>query len=425
MKNKEKVKSKVQIVGAKKGVNGKNNKGITLIALVITIIVLIILAGVSINLVLGENGLFTRARKATEDYQQAAINEQEGFNALYDEIGTYGEGNPSENQGSQISPTTPNEVAELIGKSASDTNQDVIDSYGNKVIIPAGFTVVPNGEDRVEYNYSGDNRPNVQDGIVIEDSEGNQFVWIPVGEIKNKENDKNGTTTTITLGRYTFDKTNGNPSEAKTGITDVIENDFTEDTTTTHNQEYQNTIAKDIDAFKNSATTNHGYYLARYEAAKGTADKVQSKSATVWNKITEPEAAKKAQEMYSDNTNFTSDLVNSYAWDTAIVFIQKYSGNSNYANQPAKNYAGEKESPDNTGERNGTTDKVCNIYDMASNCFEWITETCNDSDIPCAQRGGVYYEDIYYPSSRVSDTTLYANDNTSFRPLLYIINTKG
>lgn len=42
--------------------NIKNSKGITLVALVVTIVVLLILAGVSINLVLGENGLITQAQ---------------------------------------------------------------------------------------------------------------------------------------------------------------------------------------------------------------------------------------------------------------------------------------------------------------------------------------------------------------------------
>lgn len=42
----------------------KNNKGITLIALVVTIIILIILAGVSINLILGENGIINKAQEA-------------------------------------------------------------------------------------------------------------------------------------------------------------------------------------------------------------------------------------------------------------------------------------------------------------------------------------------------------------------------
>ncbi len=42
----------------------KSNKGITLVALVITIIVLLILAGVSISLVVGDNGIMTRAKDA-------------------------------------------------------------------------------------------------------------------------------------------------------------------------------------------------------------------------------------------------------------------------------------------------------------------------------------------------------------------------
>ena len=51
------------------------NKGITLIALVITIIVLIILAGVSINLTLGENGIFNKAKYAKEEVNKASERE--------------------------------------------------------------------------------------------------------------------------------------------------------------------------------------------------------------------------------------------------------------------------------------------------------------------------------------------------------------
>ena len=45
----------------------KKQSGITLVALVVTIVVLLILAGVSINLVLGENGLITQAKEAKEN----------------------------------------------------------------------------------------------------------------------------------------------------------------------------------------------------------------------------------------------------------------------------------------------------------------------------------------------------------------------
>ena len=61
----------------------KNNKGITLIALVITIIVLIILAGISISLLMGEDGIITKAKQGALNYQNAAIEEQAMLNNLY------------------------------------------------------------------------------------------------------------------------------------------------------------------------------------------------------------------------------------------------------------------------------------------------------------------------------------------------------
>ena len=59
---------------------GKDAGGITLIALVITIVVLIILAGVTINLSIGNNGLFNKAKQAREEYKQAELNEQKAIN---------------------------------------------------------------------------------------------------------------------------------------------------------------------------------------------------------------------------------------------------------------------------------------------------------------------------------------------------------
>ena len=54
----------------------KNQKGITLIALVITIIVLLILAGVSIAMLTGPNGLLTRANDAKSDTAKAGVKEK-------------------------------------------------------------------------------------------------------------------------------------------------------------------------------------------------------------------------------------------------------------------------------------------------------------------------------------------------------------
>ena len=61
----------------------KNKSGITMISLVITIIILIILAGISINLTLGEDGLITKAKQAKENIELAQIEEQTHLNELY------------------------------------------------------------------------------------------------------------------------------------------------------------------------------------------------------------------------------------------------------------------------------------------------------------------------------------------------------
>lgn len=54
----------------------RNSKGITLIALVITIIVLLILAGISIAMLTGDNGLLTKASKAKTDTEKATAREK-------------------------------------------------------------------------------------------------------------------------------------------------------------------------------------------------------------------------------------------------------------------------------------------------------------------------------------------------------------
>ena len=54
----------------------KRNKGITLIALVVTIIVLLILAGISIAMLTGQNGILTNASKAKDETETAQIEEK-------------------------------------------------------------------------------------------------------------------------------------------------------------------------------------------------------------------------------------------------------------------------------------------------------------------------------------------------------------
>ena len=123
----------------------KNRKGITLIALVITIIVLLILAGVAIAMLSGENGILKKAAEAKTKTEQAQSDEQVRLAKM-----------------------------EAASNLKGITHTEKISSIGNKEIsvkTPSGFALSPReGEQKIET------------GMVIIDTEGNEYVWIPVFE---------------------------------------------------------------------------------------------------------------------------------------------------------------------------------------------------------------------------------------------------
>ena len=418
----------------------KRERGITLIALVVTIVVLLILAGVSINALFGNNGIIEKAKEAQNKMDKATENDQKEINELTNWLdnqvnGTTGGGTTGEDD----NPSTTPKISRLIG-TVVDKNTKAEDAYGNKITIPKGFKVVAHGTvaGSATYTYSGDNIPAVQDGIVIENgTDGNQFVWVPVGTIKNKNN----TTNTITLGRYEFDSNTGALKSNTPVQVASVENCTQEVTINTNYKELsvfragnsatdstaQNATARNLKEFISTTLSNGGYYIARFEAS-GTASKITSKyNQKVLVDITQPNAAKLAREMYEEVKEnnelvYASDLVNSYAWDTAIVFIQTYSVKTDYASHNESNTT---KAFTATGKNN---DKYCNIWDMSGNAYEWTTEYSTyaiTSDFrPCVYRGGYYNADlglaINYTSYRYYHRTTYSLSDLGLRPLLYV-----
>ena len=382
----------------------KRQNGITLVALVITIIILLILATISIQS-LTNTGLFKKAQEAKEKTQNATENQAKTLNEYEEELNKYISGT--------ISKQPVKKVEDNIGRVLSTTdNTELQDAYGNKIVVPAGFKIVSNSDTN--------NATTVDKGIVIEDvtlgaTAGSQFVWIPVGKIYTDIAKTDANAKTIELGRYEFDS-NGNKS-AYSGS--YVEEDKGDTNTTLKN--YGNTIAKNITNFKNSVTTNGGYYIGRYEARTSTARTAKEDALTqiteketnqIYNYVTQIQAAQLAQNMYN-SSKFTSDLINSYAWDTAIIFIQKCTTQTNYANQTSLNTG-------SLAQIGTTADKQCNIFDMASNVYEWTTETSHNSDYPCGFRGGNYYGINFYTSSRNGNNTSESSINIGFRSLLFI-----
>ena len=386
--------------------NIKERRGITLIALAVTIVVILILAGVTIDVTLGENGIINKSKEAANRMNNLVKEDESELNELLNELNETMDSNWNSNieiPEPEPGPPTIEDTTEI-----QEETVQVEDEYGNKVTVPKGFEVVE------------EEGTTVPEGIVIQDKVGNQFVWIPVGRVYKDSTGKNYSD--IQLGRYTFNESNGTPTLKQAAYTEgnpenymqliIVESFFKEyserespDGIESNDKNALNAIAKDLKGFVDSVRKNSGYYIARYEASYGSGSSVAdykplSKISTsttfstsivgsLWNNVTQIEAAKISRNMYNNDSNVgvESDLVNSYAWDTAIVFIQEM-GHNNYANKTSIN-----KSRSNTG---ATGDEVCNIFDLSSNCWEWTTEYSliiyNDAyATPYVARIGSYY----------------------------------
>ena len=199
--------------------------------------------------------------------------------------------------------------------------------------VPAGFEVL---------------NQNVDEGFVIEDKAGNQFVWVPVPTGKMTRN---------TIFSVEYEESNSTAS-----------------------------------ALVNSVANNYGFYIGRFEASQYQLDGrivASSMSGKIpWTNLTYQDAndySVKAAEAFG-YTDCDTALMNSFAWDTTLEWIDQsitnYSSVTNYGNYSGTIY------PTGTTQ----TDVVKNISDLAGNVREWTTEifkgTNGASAIHRVVRGG-------------------------------------
>ena len=268
---------------------------------------------------------------------------------------------------------TSNKVSYLKDKNVFfDENKEVKDDLDNIVTVPKGFKV------------SSESAVLVEDGIVIEDKKGNQFVWIPAGINGVNINTTNGTKT-IKYARTDFGIQFGS------GITDDP-NDYSG---------YYESMPADERA---SIEKYSGYYIGRFDAgdsvataAKRMRQEEDSASNTVtikkgdapYNYVTKSGAIALAEgmaqkESYDAKTKMTS----AFAWDTAINFIKiknsDYDLNSEqgnyidtsfqYTDITTENLVTKAEN-DEVLVPNGQTTAVSNIFDMGGNTFKYTSES--------------------------------------------------
>ena len=347
----------------------KFNQGITLVALVVTIVVLLILAGVSLNLVLGENGIISKAREASTKTVQAQQNSEIEMNLLEQELANATK-EPDPAEGVKI----PTGFYYVGGTKTS------------------GIVISDNVNDKDKYKNKA---------VVGTDLLGNQYVWIPC-------------TTDSTSSKLQYARTewgvevdgadNSRAIKDELTLTDSSVTYSDADTANGINADVSKEIVAQIKAEKTSVAKYGGYYIGRYEVGKNGDTAVVKYNQTPYASITWSTAYGLAKQIIT-NSEATSYLCSSYAWDTAVNFIQNNSTAKNYATsiegfngnwnpQAVKDPSGNVIKPAGTSQQlnTGLTTQFCNIFDMGGNEAEFTTELNPGTSETVVLRGGSYYD---------------------------------
>ena len=369
----------------------KNKKGITLVALVVTIVILLILAGISIS-TLTNTGIFEKAKDAREKSEVAEKQQSETLDSYEKELNKYTSDNLEENIGVKF-----------------EKNTELHDKNGAKIIVPAGFKVA-NTDDLT-----------VEKGIVIEDSKGNQYVWIPCTTEDSKSQ--------LQFKRTEWDvEDDGGTKASKDELTLTCPENYSDNGLT---YAVVNEIVGQVKAEKDSVRRNGGYYIGRYEVGDENGTAVIKADQTPMANIIWSTAYSKAKGI-GGGSGATTYLCSSYAWDTAINFIQNNgfqnyakaredSYNENWKDKNVKDSKGNIIKAANKDERlsTGKTTSKCNIYDMGGNVSEFTTEVMPSTSEPVVLRGGIY-GDIGPAGQRYDIGTSGAGSGGGFRATLFL-----
>ena len=451
----------------------KSSKGITLIALVITIIVLLILAGVSIAMLTGDNGILTQASKAKDENIKGQEKEQirlamqsKKMEKIVNNVERTVTAEELQNQliadGAKNVTVEAGENGNLVVKYADSKNQYTVNQNGEiggngqapdtpgtggnlesnentKPFLPEGATV---------------EEGSLENGIVIKDAKGNYWTLIEVPKSIYANIAYNGGTPPSSSEDYVkIESTMQKYAEAYRGS-------YTDEwySEAQHGFASADKYNEHKKAMLKSVYENGGFYIGKYEVGTDTvrtsssatpSTPVIKEGAYPYNWVTNKQAQEKSKELATGGK--TSSLMFGIQWDLVLKHIETKQGKTqaelktdsttwgNYYNATFEITKG-KYSTDygktftpvegkytkpassvllTTGatERNS----VLNIYDLAGNEYEWTLEKSTSTFNPSGYRGGRYGRDGSGDpaSSRSYNATSYSYDDISFRPALW------
>ena len=391
----------------------KENEGITLVALVVTIVVLLILVGISLNLVLGQNGIISRAQDARNQTAEGQVNTEKAVNALTDKM----EDLISENENSGN------------GGNSGGSQMTV-----ENVVIPEGYYYVGGTKAKgiVISDNVADKELDKGKEDVRRDLAGNQWVWVPIETLSSLYTTVDaGVALTGSTGVKTTKYTNSGIISGKTrglpGSTDYREPDILTDSTygDTDNRaktagfsslaNMAKTMVSDYEEMIASLEKYKGFYIGRYElSANGEkTGATQNKNwYTLYKNCTTLAVGSKVKTRmiwglqwdatckWLATSNF--DITNSSTW-------------GNYSN----NTAGGHGTKQNTGYSESW--KANNIYDFAGNCWEFTQEAY---DAAYRVSRGNYYSNsgsVNPASGSIYNIPSSTNSGYGSRPTLYLI----
>ena len=429
--------------------------GITLIALVVTIVVLLILAGVSINAIFSENGIIKRAQDAQNKMDQAIQNDLDSINELNNWIDGKTNGTTGGNTGKDDDKPFGGEKYNKAEKNNDGTlkaNTEYTDSENTTVTIPKGF--------KVSGVVKTDGEQTVSTGLVIQDADGNEFVWVPVNYTATGTLDDDGLDSGF---KNTFKRSKTSSSYTEPYASGYGENGAEE--------------KSDYLKMMKSVQSNKGFYIGRYEA--GTTEPRTSSTTTSstvvvkrdaypyiyvgWgnamndittyvtcaNQLRGKGAVYLSKHMYDKkDIGATSTLCYGVQWDAAMKFVEdsthSTSNSTNWGNyydnewnitRTTASYSedyGESYTPITSNKEKtsskeyllttGASDsfKAKNIFDLAGNVYEWTMEACNSTYR--VDRGGSCYGigSISPASYRELNNPTISNYRIGFRSALYL-----
>ena len=379
----------------------KGNRGITLVALVVTIVVLLILAGISLNLVLGENGIITKAQEARDKTEQARINTEKSMNSLEQELSNYVNKTDSGNGGN------------------SGGSQTTVEN----VVIPEGYYYVGGTKAKglVISDNVADKELDKGKENVRRDLAGNQWVWVPVETPSSlyttvTEGVALAGSTGVKTTKYTNSAIISGMTRVKPGDTssfrepDILTNAGAK-TAETMVSEYEEMIAS-LEKYK-------GFYIGRYELTSN--GEKTGATQTCANEVNWYTLYKNCTTLAS-GSKVKTRMIWGLQWDATCNWLAS-SGFSITNSNTWGNYEYNTADGHGTKQNTGFSEswKANNIYDFAGNCWEFTQEAYSTDHR--VSRGGCYnlFGSNCPASSYDHDAPIILSIYNGSRPTLYLI----